>query len=222
MLTLTITTSTKLASLSLYNKDNLVANININVARTHSTYIVDEVNSLFLWTNSNISYVENIIISVGPGSFTGIRIAISLIKGMYAHSDVKIYVVNELDALAYQAYLLNQNKVISVIDANKEKIYYGKYIDNKIQDDYKVSNLDEIINISKNENYTLIGDAIINYSQKIKENNIKVLANMYQYINANVFYEMYKNNLLKQVDIFNLVPNYLEKSQAEKEKNGNI
>lgn len=222
MLTLTITTSTKLASLSLYNKDNLVANININVARTHSTYIVDEVNSLFLWTNSNISYVENIIISVGPGSFTGIRIAISLIKGMYAHSDVKIYVVNELDALAYQAYLLNQNKVISVIDANKEKIYYGKYIDNKIQDDYKVSNLDEIINISKNENYTLIGDAVINYSQKIKENNIKVLANMYQYINANVFYEMYKNNLLKQVDIFNLVPNYLEKSQAEKEKNGNI
>lgn len=222
MLTLTITTSTKLASLSLYNKDNLVANININVARTHSTYIVDEVNSLFLWTNSNISDVENIIISVGPGSFTGIRIAISLIKGMYAHSDVKIYVVNELDALAYQAYLLNQNKVISVIDANKEKIYYGKYIDNKIQDDYKVSNLDEIINISKNENYTLIGDAIINYSQKIKENNIKVLANMYQYINANVFYEMYKNNLLKQVDIFNLVPNYLEKSQAEKEKNGNI
>ena len=51
MLTLLITTSTKLASLSLYENDAMIANININVKKTHSTYIVDELMSLFTFTN---------------------------------------------------------------------------------------------------------------------------------------------------------------------------
>ena len=102
MLTLLITTSTKLASLSLYENDAMIANININVKKTHSTYIVDELMSLFTFTNKELSDVMNVIISIGPGSFTGVRISSALIKGIFAEKkDVNIYTVNELDALAY-------------------------------------------------------------------------------------------------------------------------
>ena len=41
-------------------------------------------------------------------------------------------------------------------------------------------------------------------------------------INANTFYEMYKLNFLKKVDLFILKPNYLEKSQAERDKENGI
>ena len=124
MLTLLITTSTKLASLSLYENDAMIANININVKKTHSTYIVDELMSLFTFTNKELSDVMNVIISIGPGSFTGVRISSALIKGIFAEKkDVNIYTVNELDALAYQGYNIYKDNVIAIIDSNKEKLY---------------------------------------------------------------------------------------------------
>lgn len=68
-----------------------------------------------------------------------------------------------------------------------------------------------------------MGDAVISYSEKLEENGIKIpIADTFLRINSGIFYAMYKDNLLKEVDLFNLVPDYLEKSQAEKEKNGNI
>ena len=102
MLTFTITTSTKLASMSLFKDDLLLGNITINVKRTHSINILSQVKSLFDWADEKISNVTHVIISKGPGSFTGIRIAMALIKGIFAlDKDVEIYSVSELDAIYY-------------------------------------------------------------------------------------------------------------------------
>ncbi|WP_073507796.1 tRNA (adenosine(37)-N6)-threonylcarbamoyltransferase complex dimerization subunit type 1 TsaB [Streptobacillus notomytis] len=223
MSTLIITTSTKLASLSIYDNDNMLGNININVKRTHSSYIIDQISSLLSWTGTKIENIQNVIVSVGPGSFTGVRIAISVIKGMFVGRDVKIYEVNELDALGYQGNIVYRDKLIAMIDSNNEKIYYGKYENGKRVGKLLVGRLDEVISLVKNEKYNLIGDAVIVYSEKIRYNGIAIsLPDMFLRINSSIFYAMFKENLLKEVDLFNLVPDYLEKSQAEKEKNGNI
>ncbi|ACZ00571.1 tRNA (adenosine(37)-N6)-threonylcarbamoyltransferase complex dimerization subunit type 1 TsaB [Streptobacillus moniliformis] len=223
MSTLIITTSTKLASLSLYDNDNMLGNINVNVKRTHSSYIIDQISSLLSWSGIKIENIQNVIVSIGPGSFTGVRIAISVIKGMFVGRNVKIYEVNELDALGYQGNMIYMDKVIAMIDSNKEKIYYGKYENGKRIGQLLVGKLDDVISLVKNEEYKLIGDAVISYSEKLEENGIKIpIADTFLRINSGIFYAMYKDNLLKEVDLFNLVPDYLEKSQAEKEKNGNI
>ncbi len=223
MSTLIITTSTKLASLSIYDNDNMLGNININVKRTHSSYIIDQISSLLSWTGTKIENIQNVIVSVGPGSFTGVRIAISVIKGMFVGRDVKIYEVNELDALGYQGNIVYRDKLIAMIDSNNEKIYYGKYENGKRVGKLLVGRLDEVISLVKNEKYNLIGDSVIVYSEKIRYNGIDIsLPDMFLRINSSIFYAMFKENLLKEVDLFNLVPDYLEKSQAEKEKNGNI
>ena len=47
------------------------------------------------------------------------------------------------------------------------------------------------------------------------------LSDTFLRLNSTIFNDMYKNNMLEKVDLFNLVPEYLEKSQAEKEKDGN-
>ncbi|WP_156299214.1 tRNA (adenosine(37)-N6)-threonylcarbamoyltransferase complex dimerization subunit type 1 TsaB [Streptobacillus canis] len=223
MSTLIITTSTKLASLSIYDKDNMLGNINVNVKRTHSSYIMDQISSLLSWTGTKIDDIKYVIVSVGPGSFTGVRIAISVIKGMFVGRDVKIYEVNELDALGYQGNMIYRDKVIAMIDSNKEKIYYGTYINGERVGELLVSKLDEVIVLAKKQGYRLIGDAVIAYDKKIKENGINIeLSDMFLRINSSIFYKMFKEKKLKEVDLFNLVPDYLEKSQAEKEKNGNI
>lgn len=222
MLTLLITTSTKLASLSLYENDAMIANININVKKTHSTYIVDELMSLFTFTNKELSDVMNVIISIGPGSFTGVRISSALIKGIFAEKkDVNIYTVNELDALAYQGYNIYKDNVISIIDSNKEKLYAGIYEKGKLVGERFKSNVDEIISLVLEKKYKLIGDGAISYRKKIEEKGIDLsLSDVFLRLNSCIFYDMLKEGILEKIDLLNLVPDYLEKSQAEKEKDG--
>ena len=122
MLTFAITTSTKLASISLFEDDIMIGSININVIKTHSTTIVDQVKKLFEWTGKDINEVNTVILSKGPGSFTGVRIAMALIKGMYSMSNnVELYTVCELDALYYMAKDLAPI-IVSGIDSRKGKI----------------------------------------------------------------------------------------------------
>ncbi len=222
MKSLFITTSTKLASISLYDDKGMLANINVNVKKTHSTWLIDQISSLFDWTSSNISEIENVIVSVGPGSFTGVRIALSAIKGMFVNSDVNIYSVNELDALGYQGYMIYRKDVLAIIDSNKEKIYYGYYRKGIRVGELKVSKLNDVLKEYENQDIGFMGDGAINYSDKIIELGYSLdLSDTFLRLNSTIFNDMYKNNMLEKVDLFNLVPEYLEKSQAEKEKDGN-
>lgn len=222
MKSLFITTSTKLASISLYDDKGMLANINVNVKKTHSTWLIDQISSLFDWTSSNISEIENVIVSVGPGSFTGVRIALSAIKGMFANSDVNVYSVNELDALGYQGYMIYRKDVLAIIDSNKEKIYYGYYRKGIRVGKLKVSKLNDVLKEYENQDIGFMGDGAINYSDKIIELGYSLdLSDTFLRLNSTIFNDMYKNNMLEKVDLFNLVPEYLEKSQAEKEKDGN-
>ena len=222
MKSLFITTSTKLASISLYDDKGMLANINVNVKKTHSTWLIDQISSLFDWTSSNISEIENVIVSVGPGSFTGVRIALSAIKGMFVNSDVNVYSVNELDALGYQGYMIYRKDVLAIIDSNKEKIYYGYYRKGIRVGKLKVSKLNDVLKEYENQDVGFMGDGAINYSDKIIELGYTLdLSDTFLRLNSTIFNDMYKNNMLEKVDLFNLVPEYLEKSQAEKEKDGN-
>ena len=222
MKSLFITTSTKLASISLYDDKGVLANINVNVKKTHSTWLIDQISSLFDWTSSNISEIENVIVSVGPGSFTGVRIALSAIKGMFVNSDVNVYSVNELDALGYQGYMIYRKDVLAIIDSNKEKIYYGYYRKGIRVGKLKVSKLNDVLKEYENQDIGFMGDGAINYSDKIIELGYSLdLSDTFLRLNSTIFNDMYKNKMLEKVDLFNLVPEYLEKSQAEKEKDGN-
>lgn len=239
MLTFGITTSTKRASLSLHENDKLLCEITEEVAKTHSTTILAQINELLEKSNKKLEDITDIIVSVGPGSFTGVRIAISVVKGLFYGKNVEIFEVNELEALAYQAVnfknceIKESDIIYSMIDSGKEKIYYGKYRkikENKLElvGEQKVEKLDNLIEVIKDENNCknyIVGDAGLNYNEKITRdlgNKVKFLEEKDMKINASTFYEMYKLNVLKKVDLFILKPDYLEKSQAERDKENGI
>lgn len=239
MLTFGITTSTKRASLSLHENDKLLCEITEEVAKTHSTTILAQINELLEKSSKKLKDITNVIISIGPGSFTGVRIAISVVKGLFYGKNVEIFEVNELEALAYQAVnfknceIKESDIIYSMIDSGKEKIYYGKYRkikENKLElvGEQKVEKLDNLIEAIKNENNFknyIVGDAGLNYNEKITRdlgNKVKFLEEKDMKINASTFYEMYKLNVLKKVDLFILKPDYLEKSQAERDKENGI
>ena len=244
MLTFAITTTTKLAGISLHKDNKILGEIKIEVSRTHSTTILDQIESLFAWTGEKLDNVGNILVSIGPGSFTGVRIAISVVKGMFYGRNVNFYQVNELDALAYQAFysldsnFLSQNsgsdenskiEIYSMIDSGKEKIYCAAYeaeaSEEKLRQvgDYEVIKLEKLLEKldNKNKKIVIIGDAGINYKEKIAgtlKNRALFLADDRMKISTATFVQMFLNNILEKSDIFQLKPDYLEKSQAERDK----
>ena len=244
MLTFAITTTTKLAGISLHKDNRILGEIKIEVSRTHSTTILDQIDSLFAWTGEKLDNVENVLVSIGPGSFTGVRIAISVVKGMFYGRNVNFYKVNELDALAYQAFysldsnFLSQNsgseenskiEIYSMIDSGKEKIYCAAYeaeaLEEKLRqvEDYEVIKLEKLLEKldNKNKKIVIIGDAGINYKEKITgtlKNKVLFLTDDRMRISTATFVQMFLNNVLEKSDIFQLKPDYLEKSQAERDK----
>ena len=244
MLTFAITTTTKLAGISLHKDNRILGEIKIEVSRTHSTTILDQIDSLFAWTGEKLDNVGNVLVSIGPGSFTGVRIAISVVKGMFYGRNVNFYQVNELDALAYQAFysldsgfLLQNNRndedskieIYSMIDSGKEKIYCAAYeaeaSEEKLRqvEDYEVIKLEKLLEKldNKNKKIVIIGDAGINYKEKITgtlKNKVLFLTDDRMRISTATFVQMFLNNILEKSDIFQLKPDYLEKSQAERDK----
>ena len=244
MLTFAITTTTKLAGVSLHKDNRILGEIKIEVSRTHSTTILNQIDSLFAWTGEKLDNVENVLVSIGPGSFTGVRIAISVVKGMFYGRNVNFYQVNELDALAYQAFysldsnFLSQNsgseenskiEIYSMIDSGKEKIYCAAYeaeaSEEKLRqvEDYEVIKLEKLLEKldNKDKKIVIAGDAGINYKEKITgtlKNKVLFLTDDRMRISTATFVQMFLNNVLEKSDIFQLKPDYLEKSQAERDK----
>ena len=244
MLTFAITTTTKLAGISLHKDNKILGEIKIEVSRTHSTTILDQIEGLFAWTGEKLDNVGNVLVSIGPGSFTGVRIAISVVKGMFYGRNVNFYQVNELDALAYQVFysldssFLLQNdrndedskiEIYSMIDSGKEKIYCAAYeaeaSEEKLRQvgDYEVIKLEKLLEKLDNKDKKIIiaGDAGINYKEKIAgtlKNRALFLADDRMKISTATFMQMFLNNILEKSDIFQLKPDYLEKSQAERDK----
>lgn len=253
MICFAITTSSKRASLSLFENGILLSEINVEVKKTHSTTILDQVDKLFTWSNKNINDTNKVLVSVGPGSFTGVRIAISVVKGLFWGKNVEFYSINELDALTYQAMLNIENvskenaTIVSLIDAGKEKIYlqiskmiYSENTNKKIEtntfhvknDIEKVSNINEVIELLQSDEYLgnessdniyFIGDGSFKHEEKIKKeikfDNKCIFLNYSDIkIKSTTFYKMYETGMLTSTDIYNLIPNYLEKTQAEKDK----
>ena len=244
MLTFAITTTTKLAGISLHKDNRILGEIKIEVSRTHSTTILDQIESLFAWTGEKLDNVGNVLVSIGPGSFTGVRIAISVVKGMFYGRNVNFYQVNELDALAYQAFysldsnFLSQNsgsdenskiEIYSMIDSGKEKIYCAAYeaeaSEEKLRQvgDYEVIKLEKLLEKldNKDKKIVIAGDAGINYKEKIAgtlKNRALFLVDDRMKISTATFMQMFLNNILEKSDIFQLKPDYLEKSQAERDK----
>ena len=251
MLTFAMTTTTKLAGLSLYEKDKLLGEIHVEMAKTHSTTILEQIDSLLKWTGKKLDEIENVLVSIGPGSFTGVRIAISVVKGLFFGRSVNFYEVNELDALGFQVYynlkvnLENDEdvKIYSLIDSRKEKIYCAAYetfnrkAGRKLElvKNYEVTKLDNVIeeiienkqDKENNKKIYLIGDAVFNYKAKILDKLgyfVKIFEDKNLAINTMTYVEMFldenlrDDNVIKKTDIFNLKPDYLEKSQAERDK----
>lgn len=223
MLVLAIDTATKIGSVALYDdKIGVIGEINLYVKVNHSNVIMDAVDSLFKLSGLNIKDVDRIAVTIGPGSFTGIRIGTAIAKGLAYSLKKPIVGVNELDVLAH----MGENRediIVPLIDARKERVYFSKYryIDNILlrEEEYKDGELREILADLKGKKVTFIGDgATVNEKliNEILEKDYNIYSKANSIPRAGVAAQISLH--LPEDNLYTLEPLYVNKSQAEREK----
>ncbi|WP_338968494.1 tRNA (adenosine(37)-N6)-threonylcarbamoyltransferase complex dimerization subunit type 1 TsaB [Fusobacterium polymorphum] len=212
MLILGIDTSTKICTCSIFDSENgVIAETSLSVKKNHSNIVMPIIDNLFKISDLTINDIDKIAVAIGPGSFTGVRIALGIAKGLAMALNKPLIAVNELDILEAIASG-NENEIIPLIDARKERVYY-KY-QNTYIDDYLI-NL--ISSFDKNKKYIFVGDGAINYKNILKDNlgdNAIVLAMFNAFPRASVLCELALNK--EEANIYTLEPEYISKSRAEK------
>ena len=212
MLILGIDTSTKICTCSIFDSENgVIAETSLSVKKNHSNIVMPIIDNLFKISDLTINDIDKIAVAIGPGSFTGVRIALGIAKGLAMALNKPLIAVNELDILEAIASG-NENEIIPLIDARKERVYY-KY-QNKYVDDYLI-NL--ISNFDKNKKYIFVGDGAINYKNILKDNlgeNAIILPMYNAFPRASILCELALNK--EEANIYTLEPEYISKSRAEK------
>lgn len=223
MLVLAIDTATKIGSVALYDdKIGVIGEINLYVKVNHSNVIMDAVDSLFKLSGLTIKDVDRIAVTIGPGSFTGIRIGTAIAKGLAYSLKKPIVGVNELDVLAH----MGENRediIVPLIDARKERVYFSKYryIDNILlrEEEYKDGELRDVLEDLKGKKVTFIGDgAIVNEKliNEILEKDYTIFSKANSIPRAGVAAQISLH--LPEDNLYTLEPLYVNKSQAEREK----
>lgn len=223
MLVLAIDTATKIGSVALYDdKIGVIGEINLYVKVNHSNVIMDAVDSLFKLSGLNIKDVDRIAVTIGPGSFTGIRIGTAIAKGLAYSLKKPIVGVTELDVLAH----MGENRediIVPLIDARKERVYFSKYryVDSILlrEEEYKDGELRDVLEELKGKKVTFIGDgAIVNEKliNEILEKDYNIYSKANSIPRAGVAAQISLH--LPEDNLYTLEPLYVNKSQAEREK----
>jgi tRNA threonylcarbamoyladenosine biosynthesis protein TsaB len=123
-------TSTPRGSVALLEGKEVCAEIRLQSAQTHSTLLLSSIQFLLDRLNWTLSDVRLVATSIGPGSFTGIRIGIATALGISQSLSIPFAGVSRLDALAHQAAGL-EGHIGVVLNAHRKQLFYAEYVKEK-------------------------------------------------------------------------------------------
>lgn len=217
---LAIDTSSAICSTAILKNDIVIDENNLDNGRTHSENLMPLIDELLKRNNMNIKDIELLVCSVGPGSFTGIRIGVATIKPIAEILGVQVASVNSLEGLARN--IENAETIVSMIDARNNQVYCGVFDKEYHQkEDLMADDINVIIeNLKKYEKITFVGNGAILHKEllisnlkecRFIENNNQSASNF-----GKIGYQKFLINDLCTADT--LVPIYLRKSQAERLK----
>lgn len=155
---LAIDTSTEIASIALLTGKELLCEEQSN-PKTHAQFILPMIDKLMVNAGLQMNQLDSIVFGRGPGSFTGLRIACSIAKGLaYAH-DLGLIPVSNLAAIAWSARQQKQEShlpVLTVLDARMHEMYWAYFAKDQWVAEEMVNPVHEI-NILEEQSVILAG-----------------------------------------------------------------
>jgi len=124
---LAIDTATRYASVALYGDDGVLAEHTWRSRNRHSVELAPAIAALLAQQNLTPEDLTGLAVTSGPGSFTGLRIGLSVAKGLALGLGISIVSIPTLDVLAYAAGDL-ERPVIAVLEAGRGRLCVATYL----------------------------------------------------------------------------------------------
>ena len=219
-LVLAVETSSRIGSVAIAFGKKIIAETTFSAPIKHSAEIFPAIGDILGRFSQNPDNIKQIHISAGPGSFTGLRIAVTLAKTMHLANAVKIIAVDTLDVIAANAndYLKEKKtttdspeRIATRKTSSTQKTDSNGTWEKILPDSLMTANqfLDQFTRDEKP--IWLLGDGLLYYKDTFKADTIRFMDEKYWSPRAsNVFLLGYEKALAgKFEDPLTLTPNYL-------------
>ena len=224
MLILSVDSSASPASVALYD-NKMIAEYYTNTGLTHSQTLVAMIESVLSVTGIKADQIDLYAVNNGPGSFTGVRIGVSAVKGM-AYADQKPCVaISTLESMAYN-FLSSDAVICCSMDARRQQVYNALFrvkdgVVTRLCEDRAIS-VESLCEELKrfDERVILIGDGSELVYRSCSDNDRVRLApdNLrFQRASSTALVAVEKAERGELIDAKALIPSYLRLSQAERE-----
>jgi len=126
MMVLGIETATKTGGIALLSDKGVIAEYTLNIEVTHSERLMATVDRVLSDTGITLADVDGFAVSIGPGSFTGLRIGVATVKALAFSTGRPVAAVPTLMALAWNIAAA-AHPVCPLLDAKKKEVYAAVY-----------------------------------------------------------------------------------------------
>jgi tRNA threonylcarbamoyladenosine biosynthesis protein TsaB len=228
MIILAFDGTAKCASCAVMRDDACLGEYNIDNGLTQSELLLPMAESLMKSLKISFSAVDMYATSVGPGSFTGVRIGAALVKGLAFGRNIPCASISTLDALAENARGLT-GIIVPVMDARRGQVYTalfkcdGENME-KLTEDMAISILDlgEMLREYADQRIYLVGDGYEVARKGLTSNGLKIKITPHGMRNESAAsvgrVALRQYNEGKTVSDIELSPTYLRLPQAERER----
>lgn len=146
---LAVDTSTSVVGLALYDGDNVLGEMMWTTKQHHTTELTPALSGLLKRCGVTMSMVNALGVAIGPGSFTSLRVGLSLIKGIALARSLPVMGIPTLDVIA-AAQPLAKQPLVAVLQAGRTRVAYSVYKSNKkewqAEGGVRSGTLDELLN----------------------------------------------------------------------------
>lgn len=222
---LALDTSTLVSSVAVATADKLLAEITLQTKKTHSELLMPHIAKIMEMAEVSKTDLKAIAVSIGPGSFTGLRIGLATAKALAYGLNIPVLGVPTLAALAYGC-LVPGVILAPMLDAQKGNVYQALFSwqDGELKElmPTTVIAIDETLAMlaQKDAPVLVMGEAAIMYSEKIRQagkNLVLAAPNMIiprAGSVAGLGYHLIKHGI-QHDDVMTLEPLYIRRSEAE-------
>lgn len=121
---LAIDAATPVAGVALSVDHRLVAERFLDHKKNHSQFLLPMIAALLQETETSLSDLDALAVTIGPGSFTGLRIGLATAKGLSLAAGLPVIPVSTLATLAHN-FAAGSHLVVPVLNARKHEVYAG-------------------------------------------------------------------------------------------------
>ena len=175
---LAVDTSTALVGLALYDGDRVLGETMWTTSQHHTTELSPALSGLLNHCGVAMSMVNALGVAIGPGSFTSLRVGLSLVKGIALARSLPVMGVSTLDVIA-SAQPVVKHPLIALLQAGRTRVAYGLYQSHRsgwqAEGPVRSGTLDELLE-GIEESTVIAGELTSEERKKVSKNKSLLLA----------------------------------------------